>query len=649
MDSIAAGQSPGSHELSDRLNGFDQMFDFKSAENRERSRFALRVWVAGVVVLLAFGLLGWRLWVLQIQQHSGLLQRADNNRTAVVPIAPRRGEIVDRHGEVMARNYLSYTLDVTPAQVDSMAQLLLDLEQVVGLSERQKRQFERRLREAGWYAQVPLRNDLSDTEAAFFAAQAFRFPGVQLKARWVRQYPQGDLAAHVIGYVGRISERDLRTLDEQGQLGNYRGTDIIGKKGVEHSWESRLHGRTGIESIEVTARGRPVQTLHRIDPVPGSDLVLSIDLRLQRIAEQAFKGRRGALVALDPNSGEVLAFVSQPSFDPNLFVDGIDHESWRQLNESEDHPLVTRPVYGTYPIGSTYKPFVALAAMALGKRTPETRIFDPGYYEMGSTRFRNAGSVAYGQVDAHKSLVVSSDTYYYSLAESITVDALHDFMKPFSFGQQTGIDLAGERTGILPSTRWKRSAFREPEQQRWYPGETVSVLIGQGYNSFSIMQLAQATAVLANGGTYYRPHLVKAVKPNGSILSEPLGTEVMHTIDLDPVGVLAVHNALIEATTVGTARRAFAGTPYQAAGKTGTIQLFNLHGAQYKELEVPERLRDHSAFMGYAPADKPTIALAVLIENAGWGGAAAAPVAREVFDAWLLPEDESVASTIVRH
>lgn len=619
------------------------MFDFKSANERERSRFGLRVWVAGLVVLLAFGLLGWRLWVLQVQQHQGLLQRADSNRTAVVPIPPRRGEILDRNGEVLARNYLSYTLDVVPAQVDSIDKLLADLERVVPLSDRQKRQFERRLRESGSFAPVLLRNDLSDTEAAYFAAQAFRFPGVELKARWVRQYPQGQTAAHVLGYIGRISERDLQDLESSNELGNYRGTDIIGKKGIEKSWEPELHGQTGIESLEVTARGKPVQTLHRIDPTPGHDLVLSLDLRLQRIAEKAFEGQRGALVAIDPNNGEILAFVSQPSFDPNLFVDGIDHESWKQLNESEDKPLITRPVYGTYPIGSTYKPFVALAAMALGKRTPETTIYDPGYYEMGKTRFRNAGSVPYGRVDVHKSLVVSSDTYYYSLAEEITIDALHNYMKPFGFGQKTGIDLVGERSGILPSTDWKKSAFRDPEQQRWYPGETVSVLIGQGYNAFSLMQLAQATAVLANGGTYYRPSLVRAVKPSGSA-PEPVGAQVMHTVDLDPNNVAAVRNALVDVTKVGTARRAFASAPYEVAGKTGTIQLFNLKGAKYKRDEVDERLRDHSAFMGYAPAKNPTIALAVLVENAGWGSEVAAPIARKVFDAWLMPETAEVAT-----
>lgn len=620
------------------------MFDFKKANERERSRFTLRVWVAGVCVLLAFGLLGWRLWVLQVQQHQGLLQRADSNRTAVVPIPPRRGEILDRNGEVLARNFLSYTLDVVPGQVESIDQLLSDLQRVVALSDRQKRQFERRLRESGPFSEVLLRNDLSDTEAAFFAAQAFRFPAVQLKARWVRQYPQGETAAHVVGYVGRIAERDLQVLDADNKLGNYRGTDIIGKKGVEKSWEDQLHGRTGIESLEVTARGRPVQTLHRIDPTPGADLVLSLDLRLQRVAEKAFAGRRGALVAIDPNNGEILAFVSQPSFDPNLFVDGIDHESWKQLNESEDKPLITRPVYGTYPIGSTYKPFVALAAMAMGKRTPQTTIFDPGYYEMGKTRFRNAGSAFYGHVDVHKSLVVSSDVYYYSLAEDITIDALHDFMKPFGFGQQTGIDLAGERTGILPSTAWKKSAFREPAQQRWYAGETVSVLIGQGYNSFSLMQLAQATAVLANGGTYYRPHLVRAVRPSGALTPEAVGAEVMHTIDLDPKAVAAVRNALIDVTKVGTARRAFASAPYEVAGKTGTVQLFNLKGAKYNREAVDERLRDHSAFMGYAPAKNPTIALAILVENAGWGSEVAAPIARQVFDAWLMPNEEALAS-----
>jgi len=623
------------------------MFDFKSVTQKQRTLFILRVWVAALAVLMAFSLLGARLWVLQVEEHEGLLKRADNNRTAVLPLPPRRGDILDRHGEVLARNFLRYTLDVTPAEIDQADPFLERLGEVITVSDYQKKRFKRKLVEAGRFTQVPLRNDLSDTEAAFFAAQAFRFPGVQLRARWVRQYPQGEVAAHVVGYVGRVSEADEQALEAKGTLGNYRGTDIIGKKGIEKSWEHVLHGTTGIESVEVTARGRPVRTLHRIDPAPGEDLVLSIDMRLQRIAEKAFRGQRGALVAIDPQTGEVLAFVSQPSFDPNLFVDGIDHESWRALNESEDFPLVNRPVYGTYPIGSTFEPFVALAALTTGKRDADTRIYDPGYFELGKTRFRNAGMASYGQVDLRKSLVVSSDTYYYSLASEITIDSLHDFMKPFGFGQKTGIDVDSERTGVLPSTDWKKKAFKQKEQQRWYPGETVSVLIGQGYSAFTIMQLAQATSVLANGGDYFKPHLVKAIQYPASGKQKIFKEPPLHRVDLDPEHVRAVTEALEEVTVTGTARRAFADVAYPVAGKTGTAQLFNLKGSKYKKEDVEERLRDHSLFMGFAPSKRPTIALAILVENAGWGSEVAAPIAREVMDAWVLGEPPALEHYVV--
>lgn len=623
------------------------MFDFKSATQKQRTLFTLRVWVAALAVLMAFSLLGARLWVLQVEEHEGLLKHADSNRTAVLPLPPRRGDILDRNGEVLARNFLRYTLDVTPAEIGQADPFLERLGKVITVSDYQKKRFKRKLAEAGRFTQVPLRNDLSDTEAAFFAAQAFRFPGVQLRARWVRQYPQGKVAAHVVGYVGRVSEADEQALEAKGTLGNYRGTEIIGKKGIEKSWEHVLHGTTGIESVEVTARGRPVRTLHRIDPAPGEDLVLSIDMRLQRIAEKAFRGQRGALVAIDPQTGEVLAFVSQPSFDPNLFVDGIDHESWRALNESEDFPLVNRPVYGTYPIGSTFKPFVALAALTTGKRDADTRIYDPGYFELGKTRFRNAGMASYGQVDLRKSLVVSSDTYYYSLASEITIDSLHDFMKPFGFGQKTGIDVDSERMGVLPSTDWKKKAFKQKEQQRWYPGETVSVLIGQGYSAFTIMQLAQATSVLANGGDYFKPHLVKAIQYPASGKQQIFKEPPLHSINLDPEHVRAVTEALEEVTVTGTARRAFADVAYPVAGKTGTAQLFNLKGSKYKKVDVDERLRDHSLFMGFAPSKRPTIALAILVENAGWGSEVAAPIAREVMDAWVLGEPPALEHYVV--
>ena len=611
------------------------MFEFKKTGQQQRQRFRLRAWVAAGFVLVCFGLLAARLWQLQVERYEGLAARADRNRIAVVPISPRRGEIVDRNGEVLARNYRTYTLEVVPAYAGPLDELFTRLPQLVYVSPSDERRFRRRVAESSRYASVVLRNNLNETEASWFAAHAFQFPGVELKARWVREYPHGAVAGHVVGYIGRIAEQDLDMLEEEGRLGNYRGTDVIGKKGLEKTWEESLHGRTGLEEVEVTARGRPVRTLRRIDPVPGENLVLSLDLGLQRVAEEAFAGHRGALVAIEPATGDVLAFVSQPSFDPNLFIDGIDVENWKLLNESPDHPLINRPLYGTYPIGSTYKPFVALAALELGKRSASERIYDPGFYEFGGQRFRNAGSVAYGMTDMNRALVVSSDTYFYSLGPEIGVDALHDFMKPFGFGQITGIDLEGERRGVLPSREWKRAAYKDREQQRWYAGETVSVAVGQGYNSFTLLQLAQATAVLANDGVFMKPHLVRGVQDPASGAIAPTVSEPSYRIPLKQENIDIVKRALADVVKVGTARRAFEGAPYTVAGKTGTAQVYSLRGAQYKASEIDERLRDHAVFMSFAPADKPAIAVALIVENAGWGGSMAAPVARKVYDYWL--------------
>lgn len=613
------------------------MFEFKKTTLLQKRRIMLRIWVVGILALILFGALGARLWYLQVVRYEGLAARADRNRIAVVPIPPRRGEIMDRNGVVLARNYRDYTLEVTPAYVKAdLADMLDDLAQLVYLSPNDRRRFQNRVRQSGRYAPVMLRNNLNGTEAAWFAAHAWKFPGVELKARWVREYPHGETAAHVLGYVGRISEDDVQALDEKGVLGNYRGTDIIGKKGIEKTWESALHGSTGLEEVEVTASGRPVRTLNRIDPVPGSNLILSLDIELQKEAEKQFEGRRGALVAIEPTSGEILAFVSAPSFDPNLFIDGIDVENWRKLNESPDHPLINRPLYGTYPIGSTYKPFVALAALELGKRSASQRISDPGFFELAGQRFRNAGGAAYGATDMHRALVVSSDTYFYSLGPEIGVDALHDFSKQFGFGQYTGIDLDGERRGILPSTAWKRSAYTTPEQQRWYTGETVSVAVGQGYNAFTLLQLAQATAVLANGGKYMPPHLVSLVQNSLTGVVRPTVTEPSHIIDLKPENLEVIRRALVDVTRVGTARRAFVDVSYPVAGKTGTAQVFSLRGSRYDASAIDERLRDHAVFMAYAPADNPRLALALIVENAGWGGSVAAPIARDIFDYWLL-------------
>ena len=618
------------------------MFDFKRTDQQQRKRFLLRAWIAAVFAVVCFGLLGWRFWVLQVDRHESLAARAENNRIAVLPIPPRRGDIFDRNGEVLARNYLSYTLEVVPGRAGNVDEMLSRLTPVVYVSSADQRRFKRRVNESGRYASIVLRNNLNETEAAWFSAHSLRFPGVELRARWVREYPQGKAAGHVVGYVGRISEADVTTLEDKGEIGNYRGTDIIGKKGIEKTYEAVLHGKTGFEEVEVTARGKPVRRLRKLDPIPGSNLVLSLDMNLQRIAEAAFKDQRGALVAIEPSTGDVLAFVSQPSYDPNLFIDGIDVESWRRLNESPDHPLINRPVYGTYPIGSTYKPFVALAALEMNKRRASDRINDPGFFEFGGQRFRNAGSAYFGSIDMHQALVVSSDTYFYSLAPEIGVNALHDFMKPFGFGQITGIDIDGERKGVLPSTEWKRTAYKKREQQRWYAGETVSVAVGQGYNSFTLMQLAQATAVLANDGTYMRPHLVRAIKNPSSGEERLTVAEASHRIPLKTEHVQAVKRALADVTVSGTARQAFAGAPYQTAGKTGTAQVYSLKGGKYLSSAIDERLRDHALFMAFAPLKDPKIAIAVLVENAGWGGSVAAPIARKVFDAWLLQQPKTL-------
>lgn len=615
---------------------------------RQLRPFRLRLLVAGCFALLCFALLTTRFWWLQVVRHSAYVTRADNNRISVVPIPPKRGEIFDRNGEILARNVSTWTLEITPAETRNLQQTIEALSKIVPISDIDIRRFKRQQAEYGRFESIPIRTRLTDEETAAFAVQSFRFQGVELRARWTREYPQGATAAHVIGYINRISQRDAERLEEQDKSANYRGTQHIGKEGVERYYEDALHGRVGAEEVEVTATGRPVRTLRRTDPIPGKDLLLSLDLGLQRVAEQAFEGRRGALVAIEPATGDILAFVSLPSFDPNLFVNGIDVENWKALSESPDRPLINRPLYGTYPIGSTYKPFMALAALELGLRTPEQTQHDPGYFELAGHRFRNAGSTAYGSVNLHRSLVVSSDTYYYSLASEMGVNRIHDFMKPFGFGQLTGIDLDGEKPGLLPSTDWKRRAYKKPSEQRWYTGETVSVGIGQGYNAFTILQLAQATAVLANDGNYMRPHVVKIVQDKQTGEETPTVSRASHQIPIKPANLGIVKRALADVNRTGTGRIAFQGAPYVAAGKTGTAQVFSLRGERYRASAIDERLRDHALFMAFAPLDRPTIAVALLIENGGWGSQMAAPVARKIFDYWLLergPQTMTAANT----
>ncbi len=596
-------------------------------------RLRLRLAVAMALVIVCFGLLIGRFVYLQVYRYADFHAQAEDNRIALVPAPPARGLIFDRNGVLLAENVSAYTLELSPRRAAGLDDTIAALSGIVEITPRDRQRFRRLLEDSRSADSVPLKVRLTDEEVARLAANRFRFPGVEISARLFRNYPLGETAAHVVGYIGRISPDDKRRLDEQELLSNYAGSTHIGKVGVEASYESALHGHVGFDEVEVSAGGRIVRRLSRKPPVPGSNLVLSIDIRLQRLAEQLYGERRGALVAIEPKTGDVLAFVSRPSFDPNLFVDGIDTQTWQALNEDPDTPLMNRPLRGTYPPGSTYKPFMALAALMSGARTPQDTISDPGYFQLGNHRFRDSKPSGHGTVDLRKSIVVSSDTYYYKVAYDMGVDRIHDFMKPWGFGQLTGIDLEHENAGVLPSSQWKLKRFR----QKWFPGETPSIGIGQGYNSFTILQLAHATATLANDGIVMRPHLVQAIEDPVTHEKRRTVPSESYRIDLRRDYLDLVKSALVDVTRFGTGRVAFANAGYVAAGKTGTAQVIGIkQGERYDARRIAERHRDHSLFMAFAPVENPKIAVAIIVENGGFGAQAAAPIARKLFDFHLL-------------
>ncbi|WP_077315911.1 penicillin-binding protein 2 [Basilea psittacipulmonis] len=619
------------------------MLNFRKEQNKPQN-IRPRVLVAALFVLFCFGILIHQLWALQVSRYQGFSERADRNRLTLIPIEPRRGEIMDRNGVVLAKNYRDYTIEIIPSQTKNVKALVEKIAEVIPLSTAEIRRFNRNLPHARRLDRVMLKRGLTEQEAAVFAVRSYEFPGAYLRARWVRAYPQGETAAHIIGYVGRISEQDQAKIEAQGQEGNYRGTDIIGKRGLEASYERLLHGQTGWEEVEVSASGRPVRTISRTDPVPGSDLYLSIDLGLQKLVEGIYRSKKdphkGALVVIDVKTGGVLAYVSEPSYDPNLFIDGISEENWRRLADDPNHPLIDRPSGSSFPIGSTYKPFVALAMLYYNVRDPSALIPDPGYFELYGQRYRNAGNAVYGPTNLYRALVVSSDTYFFSLGPLIGVDRLHDFEKQFGFGQKTGIDIEGEKKGVLPSKEWKQKAFRrakDPSDRAWHAGETVSLTVGQGYNSFTMIQLAQATATLARNGQYITPHLVDIIANPKQETAQKLLGKVSHVIDLPASYWKSVQNAMQGVNTRGTAAKAFEGASYTSAGKTGTAQVFSLRGSKYNANTLPKNLRDHALYMGYAPANNPEIAVALIVENGGWGASLAAPIARQVFDYWFSP------------
>ena len=617
------------------------MTEFKNTE-RELHFFRLRVSAVGIFVFICFGLLAARFVWLQVYKHSDYAAQAEDNRISVVPVVPNRGLILDRNGVVLARNFSAYTLEITPSKLHGELDATIDqLATLVEIQPKDRKRFRKLLEENRNFESTPIRTRLSDEEVARFTAQRYRFPGVEIQARLFRQYPLGQTASHVTGFIGRISQNDAAKIDELDDVANanYNGTDYIGKEGLEKSYETQLHGKTGYEEVEVSAGGRAVRTLSRTPASPGSNLILSIDIELQKVVEEAFAGRRGALVAIEPATGDVLAYVSMPTFDPNLFVEGIDQQSWEQLNASLDRPLLNRPLSGSYPPGSTYKPFMALAGLELGKRTPSSTIYDPGYFYFGNHKFRDDKEGGHGSVDMHRSIVASCDTYYYMLANDLGVDAMHDFMKPFGFGQLTGIDLEHEKKGLLPSTAWKRAAYRKPEQQKWYAGETISLGIGQGYNSFTPLQLAHAVATLANNGIVMKPHLVKIIENGVTKERVPTVVKESYRIPLKQQNIDVIKQAMIGVTSEagGTSYRVFSKAEYISAGKTGTAQVVAIKkNEKYDAKKVSARQLDHSLYTAFAPADNPRIAIAIIVENGGFGAEAAAPIVKKALDYYLL-------------
>jgi penicillin-binding protein 2 len=619
---------------------------FGSAELRNPERellgFRRRLAIAGAGVLIAFAALVGRFVYLQVAQHDHFRTLAETNRIAIVPIAPNRGVITDRNGVVLAQSYSAYTLELQPSRVRDLDATIDALSAVVDIAPRDRKRFRKLMEESKNFESLPIRTKLTDEEVARFAANRYRFPGVEIKARLFRNYPYGEVASHVIGYIGRINDRDVAKIAAWEESADYKGTDYIGKVGVELTYERELHGTTGVEEVEVDAAGRAVRTLSRVPPVSGNNLRLSIDIALQVAAEAAFGDRRGALVAIEPSTGDVLAFVSKPGYDPNLFVDGIDPTSWQELNESPDKPLLNRPLRGAYPPGSTIKPFLALGALASGKRTATQTYNDPGYFQLAGAahRFRDDKKGGHGVVDMTKAIVVSCDTYFYLLANDTDIDDTWRFMSSMGFGQPTGIDIEGELGGVMPSRAWKRqrfagAQFRE-EHRKWYLGDSISAGIGQGYTTFTPVQLAHAIATIANDGIAFRPHVVQRIEDARTRETRAVEREPSYRLEVKPEHMAVIRNALVLVNREGTSATAFKGAPYTSGGKTGTAQVYSLKGEEYKAHKVDERLRDHAWFMAYAPAEKPAIAVAVLVENGGFGAQAAAPIARLLFDFYLL-------------
>jgi penicillin-binding protein 2 len=600
---------------------------------RESRLFNARLTAVTVVVLVLILALFLRLAYLQVFAHRHFETLSQANRVKPLPIPPPRGLILDRHGIVLAQNYPVYTLEIIPEQVDDMNTLLEELKQVVNLNEADLKNFRKQLRERPRFENLLLRSHLTEEEAARVAVRRTYFSGVELEARLQRHYPLTGLGVHFLGYVARINEQELERIDKA----NYRGMQHIGKLGVELSYEKVLLGQVGFEKAETNAHGRALRILERIAPVAGKNLQLNIDAKLQALAEQALGKRRGTVIAIDPSTGGVLAFVSTPTYDPNSFVNGIDPASYNALLNDPDKPLINRALNGQYAPGSVIKAFLGLAALETGEFDAGKPIVCPGWFTLpgSSHQFRDWKKGGHGVMNLHDAVVQSCDVYFYKLAVAMEVDAMKKFLEPFGFGAKTGVDLLNETEGLLPSVEWKRA-----RGQKWYSGETVVVGIGQGPILVTPLQLAAATAALANQGMRPKPRLVRAIvdAKTGAVRETP--TEFLTPIPLKDKQHLDIQiQNLVDAvhTNKGTAYRIGYNAPYKIAGKTGTAQVKSVaQGQAYSEKLTPERFRDHALFVSFAPVGDPKVAVAVIVENGGHGSSAAAPIARKVMDHVIL-------------
>lgn len=604
----------------------DHLFETRLITNR-----ALLLLILGGILLT---ILLVRLLYLQVVSHEHFTTLSEDNRVKLQPLPPNRGLIFDRNGILLAENLPSYRLEITPEQIDDMGTTLSALEDIIEIRDIDRTRFEKLRRRKPRFEAIPLRFHLNDEEVARFSVNRHRFPGVDITAGLARHYPQGPLAVHALGYVGRIDEKALKTLDSS----NYRGTSHVGKNGIEKTYEELLHGKVGFQQVEITAQGRIIRVLNRTPPVSGHNLYLTLDSRVQAVAEQAFGDYSGTAIAIDPNNGDVLAFVSLPTYDPNPFVNGIDYDDYAALRNNDKEPLFNRALRGQYPPGSTVKPFMGLAGLESGVSSSHSSTYCPGFYRLAGKdrKYHDWKRSGHGTVDLNIAITQSCDVYFYDLAQSLGIDRIHDYLQHFGFGKATGIDIQGELSGLLPSKDWKRSHRDLP----WFPGETIITGIGQGFFLVTPIQLATATAALANGGRMLQPQIVHADQEAESDELVPHQPQLHETITIKEQQhwdqVIAAMTDVVHSAR-GTARHIGKDSPYRIAGKTGTAQVFGLKEEEKYDAEaIAEKLRDHALFIAFAPLDEPKIAVAVIVENGGGGGSVAAPIARKILDAYLV-------------